>query len=150
MQLYRPPPLPPISELARPELKLAGAQAVPPSLQRLSLVPAACTCIMCCRCLPHAPFAGCRAQNRCRNLWQQPHGVLNRWLPCLTAVSCVVCTTTTDSPTGPLMPVSAHCLVRGSCCGNDRRLGDTGACQPGDQGTRSARRLLVQLCAVVR
>jgi len=24
MQLYRPPPLPPISELARPELKLAG------------------------------------------------------------------------------------------------------------------------------
>ena len=25
LQLYRPPPLPPISELARPELKLAGA-----------------------------------------------------------------------------------------------------------------------------
>ncbi len=25
LQLYRPPPLPPISELARPELKLAGS-----------------------------------------------------------------------------------------------------------------------------
>lgn len=46
MQLYRPPPLPPISELARPELKLAGAQAAPSSLQPLAFVPAACTCII--------------------------------------------------------------------------------------------------------
>lgn len=29
MQLYRPPPLPPISELARPELKLAGMLCLP-------------------------------------------------------------------------------------------------------------------------
>ena len=28
LQLYRPPPLPPISELARPELKLAGESLV--------------------------------------------------------------------------------------------------------------------------
>ncbi len=30
LQLYRPPPLPPISEIARPELKLAG-KSMPPS-----------------------------------------------------------------------------------------------------------------------
>lgn len=27
LQIYRPPPMPPISELARPEVKLAGARA---------------------------------------------------------------------------------------------------------------------------
>lgn len=70
MQLYRPPPLPPISELARPELKLAGAQAVPSPLQLLDSVPAARTYIMFCQCFAHATFAGCRAQNRRQKLWQ--------------------------------------------------------------------------------
>lgn len=46
LQMLRPPPMPPISELARPEIKLAGAS--PAHLSKATGAQACC----CCCCMP--------------------------------------------------------------------------------------------------